>query len=135
MFKLINIINSGVNVPEPVLLPADPSIVLDAGATAVFTDGQLTLGAEDVKPTHIIIRKKLENEKEALCYRITPDMLFEVEVYGDNVDTLLNGQSLCLHIDGNGYTKCSDLTIDGVALIHDENGAFKDNDSVIVSFP
>lgn len=134
MFKLTRIINSGVNVPEPEMLPVQSSIIFAAGSTAVLNGGTLTLGNETTKPTHIIIRKKPKGENVALCYRINPNMIFKVQIVGDYIDNLCEGKIVCLHTDGLGYTKCSDTTEGGVALINDMNGAIESGDSVYVSF-
>ena len=134
MFKLKRIVNSGVNVPEPELLQSQTSVFLKAGSTAYAKDGLIAPGGEGTVPTHVLLRNKDKLEREALCYRIYPDMIFEVEVVGDNVGALSKGKKIRLYNDGYGYSKCSDEVEGGVALIVDMNGAVKSGDTVYVSF-
>ncbi len=135
MFKLKKILNSGVNVPEPEIVHAQPSIDLAAGSTAYSNAGTLTRGGATTKPTHVLIRTKEKGTEQALCYRITPEMIFEVEVVGDNIGEIYAGDSICLYQEGaEGYSKCCDTFEGGVALIKDKNGATKSGDTIYVSF-
>ncbi|MBR2965077.1 MAG: hypothetical protein IKC34_00850 [Clostridia bacterium] len=134
MFKLKRIVNSGANVPEPELLSSQLSVFLKAGSTAYCKDGLISPGGESTIPTHVLLRNKDKGETEALCYKIYPNMIFEVEVVGDNVAALSKGKKIRLCNEGFGYSKCSDEVEGGVALIVDMNGAVKSGDTVYVSF-
>lgn len=135
MFKLKKIMNSCVNVPEPEIVSAQPSLVLSAGSTAYSNTGTLTKGDATTKPTHVLINAKEKGQEQALCYRITPDMIFEVEAVGDNVGDICIGDYVCLYLEGaEGYSKCSDVFEGGVAYVYDNNGATKSGDTLYVSF-
>jgi hypothetical protein len=135
MFKLKKILNSGTNVPEPELVAAHMSITLNTGAVGTLVNGSLSTGSATTKPTHVLLKKKEKGEEYAICYRINPNMIFEVELVSENVADLLDGDSVCLYLDGTGgYSKCSGETEGGVAFINDMNGATKSGDTVYVSF-
>lgn len=134
MFNLKKIITSGVNVPEPELIAAEGGYQLSAGAALVFQENRLIIGAQDQKPTHITLQDMDEEDYTVLCYRITPNMLFEVEVIGKNVAGITNGSKLCLYNTEYGYTALSDETENGVAIVYDRNNAKKSGDTVYVTF-
>ena len=134
MFKLKKIINSGVNVPEPEMLHAQSTLALESGSTVYSNLGIITAGGQTTKPTHVIIKSKAKGEEMVLCHRISPNMIFEVEIVGNDVSDLLDGDKICLLNDGNGYSKCSTTTDGGVATIYDMNGATKSGDTVLVTF-
>ena len=78
MFKLKKIINSGVNVPEPERCYVSLSKGVTAGTLLLESEGILGIGNAYMIPTHITIGDIKSGNGYALCYRITPDMIFEV---------------------------------------------------------
>ena len=133
MFKLKKIINSGVNVPEPELCSVYLNHAVKAGSALHDDMGTLVLGDAAAKPTHIAINDIPKGAHMALCYRISPDMLFEVPILSDNVSAISIGANLCLQ-DNGGYLALCDLSADNCAVIYDLNGARNDGDTVYVKF-
>jgi len=134
MFKLRKIITSGVNVPEPEIIAAEGSYCLAAGAALVLQENILIFGNQDQKPTHITLQNMNEDDYRALCYKITPNMVFEVEVIGENIASISKGTKLCLCNTAYGYTALSDETENGVATVYDRNNAKKSGDTMYVTF-
>ena len=136
MFKLTKIINSGVNVPENELIVCDCENNLAAGTAVVMDNenGVLRLGNADEKPTHILIRPIKYGDTHALCYRITPAMIFETTVNGDP-KYLYDGVRVLLH-KGSDVGTCgvSNSTDNGVATIYSLENAKKSGDKVLVTF-
>lgn len=134
MFKLKRIISSGVNVPEPELIPLAPNLYSEAGAAlAMSEDGLLDIGDYKTMPTHILIAKANKNDLYGLCYRITPNMIFETTLYGDP-KYLYEGMNVTLYNDKKGVNCVTDSTESGVATIYDMAGAKKSGDRLLVVF-
>ena len=106
MFKLIKILNSGNNVPEPVRVPVMVSSTIPAGSLLfLHPDGYLEEGFEETRPKYITIETTDESSYHAICYRVTDDMVFEAPLA--NADTAAFGSPLHFHGDG-GVTPTGD---------------------------
>lgn len=135
MFKLKKIINSGVNVPEPERCHVNLSKDVKAGTALIESGGILGIGTNSMTPTHITVHDIKKGNGYALCYRISPDMIFEVEIASHEVGMLSNGSRINLFDDGNGYNKLSDNVLEeGGAFVYDMNGASKYDDTFYVIF-
>ena len=134
MFKLKRIISSGVNVPEPELLTLMPNTYSEAGSVLTMSeDGLLTVGSATTKPTHVLIATANKGDERALCYRISPNMIFETSLYGDP-EYLYEGAIVTLYNNKNGFMLVTDNTEGGVATVYDMMGAKKTGDSLLVVF-
>ena len=134
MFKLIKILNSGVNVPEPELLPCEANLVLDAGACVVYNSNsnKIYSGDQVEAPTHILIKGIKDSDKFALCYRISPDMIFEVPIIG-NPASLHAGMTVEFALkDGLTAYAASDIA-GGPAVIYSLEGATKSGDKILIT--
>ena len=86
-------------------------------------------------PTHITIGDVKKGSRDALCYRISPEMIFEAEILSEEANMILNGSRITLADDGEGFNKLSDNTLEeGGALVYDTNGATVYGDTMYVSF-
>lgn len=135
MFKLIKILNSGANVPEPELRPCEPNAVIDAGTCLVYDTLRNIVhacGPADT-PTHLLIKDVKKGDNLALCYKLFNEMLFEAPIVGspENVNV---GMSVELAVeDGHGAYAISDND-GGSAVIYSLEGATKSGDKVLVTF-
>lgn len=134
MFKLKKIFNSGVNVPEPEIVPVQPPLSGKPGCAFVLSEGKLIRGDGLTMPSYINIAPIKSSDTSAICYRITPDMLFEVEIMGEDISSVENGMKLPIYLEKNAFCKVGDIPEDGLATVYDTNGATKDNDTVYVVF-
>lgn len=135
MFKLIKIINAGVNVPEPVALKKETSLFIEAGTALIKgTSGALSFCPSDEKPEFISIGRALAGEGEVSCYAVEDNMIFETRIAG-NPSSLKVGDKIVLIEDDNGCTSyCSSVTTNGVATITDLCGAKESSDRINVKF-
>ena len=135
MFKLVKILNAGVNVPETEKFPCAKELSLDAGSCVLYDNerGELYVGTETSCPQFVLAKAVKKNDPFALCYRISPEMIFEVPVIGDPAN-LSPGMSVELMIEsGHGAYAISD-TDGGPAKIYSLEGASKYGDKVLVTF-
>ena len=135
MFKLIKILNSGVNVPEIEKFPCAHGLELDAGSCVLYDNdrGEIYVGAEVSCPPFIVAKAVKKDDTFALCYRISPGMIFEVPVIGDPAN-ISPGLSVELMIEsGRGAYAISD-TDGGPAKIYSLEGATKSGDKVLITF-
>lgn len=135
MFKLKKIINSGVNVPEPERCHVNLSKDVKAGTLLLESSAVLGIGNAEMTPTHIAVQDIKSGAGYALCYRISPDMLFEAEFCSCEAGMIDNGNRITLHDDGNGFNKLSDNILEsGGAIVYDMNGATNYGDTIYVIF-
>ena len=136
MFKLVKIVNSGTNVPEPENFPCNGTIEAPVGSALTLdnTGNFLYTGEVFEKPFCILAEDLKKGAASALCYRITPDMVFEVPVYGDPL-ALHNGAGVSLHYESTlGLCGVSDSTETRIATVYDTNGAKNPGDKILVYF-
>ena len=132
MLKLIKIINSGVNVPEPVRLPKDDAAIV-AGAALVFAAGKANYATTGEKPTHVSLSASEEGEKTVLCYEIHDNMIFEAPVLA--LPTSISvGDKLALATAGGAPIGLSATTAGGVATVISTDGACVEGDTVSFKF-
>ena len=104
MFKLVKIMSSGANVPEPIYVNFDGSCASVAGSVYYLTDGTISPTQDNGYEPLIYALQNLELEGDdirALCYAITPDMIFEAEV-SNSPKNLLTGKPFKLTFGGDG---------------------------------
>lgn len=134
MFILKKITNAGSNVPEPVRLSLNDIADIPAARPVRLWNGslnQVTISSSFL-PTHMTMQRV--NGKEALCYEITPNMIFEATVASSPASMKI-GTEYSLTLDGDAITsdKTEDIGTKGATLI-DKNGATKAGDRVLISF-
>ena len=133
MFKLIKILNSGSNVPETVNMTYG-GIGGKKGAPLSLYEGNVCECAETEMPKYVALKDPQDFDSQLMCYRITPDMVFETTITGTPSDSLL-GQKVTLYKnDGCIVTGVTDNTNSGVATVIALNGARKSGDKISVSF-
>jgi hypothetical protein len=134
MFKLIKILNSGVNVPEPVQLKKDKDMVFDPGVALKFSGGILTMCSTTERPTHISHGYGKAGSDHAVCYEIFDNMLFEAEIADDPYE-LKVGDKIDLDTDNKGYTSLvSTVNTEEVATVIDLCGAKELGDKIVIKF-
>ena len=132
MFKLVKIIGSGTNQPEPIRIPTGPSVSYKANCAYTIIDGFLADLTEDTPPTHIAIETVAADSKDTiLCYRILDNMIFEVPVKG-SFSSLHAGQKFKIDIDSEGSGIGITSVQGGFITIYDTNNAQKNGDTTYV---
>ena len=101
MFKLIKIQNSGVNVPEPMILGKSAGIEIKIGEALILEEGLLYPCTATTKPTHVAIRNANYDEDLAVVYEVNSNMLFETTVDDDPTD-LKVGEKVTISTDEDG---------------------------------
>lgn len=135
MFKLIKIISSGSNTPDPCRMLTSSGISYKAGTALKLSSGRLANATATDKPEFIAVESAAAGEKTTLvCYPVSADMLFEVPISGMPA-MVKAGTKVTLSVDADGYAdKVSNSATDGVATIFDMREATKSGDSIIVRF-
>ncbi len=120
MFNCKKIINGRMNVPETESLPTTASEVYKEGEALVLSSGKLTKASGTTKPTHISLADytaPASGQKELPCFRIAPNMVFEVPVtFSETAVAIVVGAKLKVDTDGLGVT---DVTTGGVITVVD----------------
>lgn len=132
MFKLIKILNSGVNVAEPMLFKKDKASVFAIGTPVKLEGGKLVNVDATTAPTHIITEEGASGES-VYAHEITSDMIFETVVTEDP-SALSVGDAVTLEIENGAAIAVSATTEGGSAKIYDLAGAREIGDSVYVRF-
>ena len=136
MFKLVKIVNSGTNVPEPEIFPCDITTEAPVGSALTLDHSSNFLYTGEIfeQPFCILAEDLKKGTVSALCYRITPDMVFEAPVYGNPL-SLHNGAGVSLHYESKlGICGVSDSTETRIATVYDTNGAKNPGDKILVYF-
>lgn len=135
MFKLVKILNSGVNVGEPCHIPADEDSSYYAGTLVKISAGVATNVSATDKPTHLV-GENLEfgSKSRILCYPISPDMIFET-TFSAAPTGIKNGSKVTLSFTSAAASSVTATTTSGVAEIYDMAGAKEAGDKVYVRFP
>lgn len=131
MFKLVKILNSGVNTPEPVHLPKDVGVSLEFGSAVKLSGGKIVAAGAADTPTHIVAEKDASGDK-ILVFEISHDMIFETVVTEDP-DELLVGDAVTLEI-AEGSAIAVSATEGGKATVYDLTGCHEIGDSILVRF-
>ena len=134
MFKLIKILNSGANVPEPVKLPKSPSLGVKMGSALILSGGTVANCTPTTAPTYIAAQNAVSGEDKVLCYAVSPDMLFET-TFNEPSESIVIGAKLTLGTDDEGSAvNVTADTLSGVATVVDLMGAINPGDKVTVKF-
>jgi hypothetical protein len=133
MFKLIKILNSGSNVPEPVYLPSS-GISAKAGTAMTLSGGALAHCPATTAPSYVLLRDLKATDTKALCFRISSDMLFETPIMGAP-NALSAGSKVKLYVNSaSAAVGVSADTASGVAKIVSLDGATSQGQTVTVNF-
>lgn len=132
MFKLIKILNSGVNVAEPELFKKDEEAVFAIGTPVKLSGGKLVNVAATAAPTHIVAEAGASGE-DIYAHEITHDMVFETVVTEDPT-TLVVGDKVTLETEDGAAIAVTATTDGGVAEIYDLAGASEIGETVYVRF-
>lgn len=133
MFKLIKILNSGVNVPEPKAYPTSGDVALEVGSALVLRGGLLRSAEEVEMPEYVSASAAKKGETTILAYEIFENMLFETPILA-SPEGLVIGEKLTLTREATSAVGVSSTTTAGVATIHDLCGAEKAGDKIVVQF-
>lgn len=134
MFKLIKIVNSGVNVPEIIKLPKSSSLNIKMGSALTLSGGYASMCTATASPTHIAAENADTTKDSVSCYEVNSNMLFET-VFSAAPTSLTLGDKVTLATDANNCTvKVSATTTSGVATIVDLMNAKAAGDKVTVKF-
>lgn len=134
MFKLVKIISSGTNVPDPIRLNTTAGVEYRTGCALVLTSGALTNAGPTTKPTHIALESAKADEKSTLlCYAITPGMIFEAPVAG-NPGSIKPGFKVNMGTDGAFAYAVGVSQTNGVVTVVNTSGAKRVGDKVLATF-
>lgn len=133
MFKLIKILNSGANTPEPVILPKAESAIVQ-GELLVLSGGKLTKAGASTRPTHIALSAAKAADAEAVCAEICVDMIFECPVAAGTPSTLAAGTKVCIEIADGTTVGVNTTTASGVATVYNTMSAAAIGDKILVKF-
>lgn len=134
MFKLIKIINSGVNVPEPVRLAKASETVITAGTALTVSNGLIINCTASVAPKYVAIASAPEGATDVLCYEITEGMRFEAPTsVAPSAYTFGALVNLATDATGAAYGVGATNT-NGVATVVSIDGAQNVGDTVTVKF-
>lgn len=134
MFKLIKIQNSGVNVPEPMLLKKSASLVVKIGEALVITDGLLAKCPATTTPTHISLSNGEYGESEVTVFEVNSNMIFETTVNADPSMLDIGAKVTIANAPDSSATRVSATTASGVATIVDLMNAENVGDKINVKF-
>lgn len=134
MFKLIKILNSGINVPEVVKLKASATKSYVAGEALVLSSGVAVSSGATTKPTFIAAANAPEGATDIAAYPISPDMIFECTVSAAPT-SLACGSVVTLTLDADSRAVGVSATSEnGVATVYDTLGAKTAGDKLLVRF-
>ena len=134
MFKLIKILNSGVNVPEPCRLNKESAAEIKIGSALILNGGKAENCPETVRPEYIALEDSGAGKTYVLAYTVSENMIFETPIT-DSPEALTEGACVTLSKDDNGNTVgVSATTASGVAKIVSLDGATDAGDKISVKF-
>lgn len=134
MFKLIKILNSGVNVPEPCRLTKDSDTAIKMGAALVLSSGAAAYCGENEAPEFISMEDAEAGKSYVTAFQVTEGMLFEAAVSTDPA-ALYVGAGVALAKDTDGATTVLGAeSASGIAKIVSLDGAAEIGDRITVKF-
>ena len=133
MFKLIKILNSGINTPEPIILPK-AEVAVTQGELLVLSGGKLTKANATTAPTHLALAAAKAADGETVCAAIIPDMIFECPVAAGTPAALSIGSKVCLEISEGTTVGVNTTTASGVATVYNAMTATAVGDKILVKF-
>ena len=92
-------INTGISVPEPAVVKNDGNLVKE-GAAFMLSEGSPLPPEEGAKPEYVSIRYCDYDSTDIPCIRLTSNMVFEADVYGDFVKINV-GDKFKFKLDGD----------------------------------
>ena len=134
MFKLIKILNSGVNVPENTVLEKPVSLKINCGSAIAIADGYASVCPATTKPTHIAVQTTKDGSKTVLCHAVNENMLFETTVKAVPTALSIGDKVTLANDDDNCASHVSSTLTGGVATIVDLMGASAIGDKITVKF-
>lgn len=134
MFKLIKIVNSGVNVPEPIRMPKASETVIKAGTLLTVNAGVLKNCTATTAPTYVALADSIVGVTEATVAQIDHNMYFEAPVTAEP-NALSIGDKVTLAVDSDGAAYgITATTSSGVATVVELAGATAAGDKITVKF-
>ena len=134
MFKLIKILNSGVNVPEPVVIDKPDYLPVQRGAILRLSGGHVVNCDKSTKPEYIALADAPVGATKVTCYAVTSNMLFET-VINAPAEEFKIGYKVVFALDSDDVAFGVDSdTTNGVARIVDLMGAKEIGDKVTITF-
>jgi hypothetical protein len=134
MFKLIKILNSGANVPEPIKAEKIEIEEYGVGTPVVIEGGKIAPAGTTTPPTHITLAKAKEGSTAAIIAEITSDMIFETYINADPA-SVKAGSKLTLGLNSSSHPVCVTATTQsGVATVVSTLGAKRSGDKITVKF-
>ena len=107
MFKLIKILNSGVNVPETVRLTKSSLDEIYAGIPVRLESGVVTVCDIHDKPTHMTVQHAEAGTNTVMCHEVSPNMIFET-YFNEAPEELYIGSKTSFAQDNNDMPGCID---------------------------
>lgn len=133
MFKLIKILNSGVNVPEPHILPKGERVI-SRGEALVLSSGNVSPCPGSTLPTYIALADAKAEDSSIACAMIHSNMVFECPITEGSPSALTVGTKVCLAQKNGKTVGVNSTTNSGVATIYDTLGANQIGDKILITF-
>lgn len=134
MFKLVKILNRGVNVAEGIYLPTQNGAAYTLGEAVKLSGGVVVPATATDTPTHIVGECLTAGERaRVFCYPVCPDMVFETTFSAAPTGVAV-GDKVTLGIEGGKALSVTATKTSGVAEIHYMANAFALGDAVLVRF-
>lgn len=145
MFQLTKIHYGRDNVPEPITMPATAGVTYKIGIALYIDTATHTLkvASGDKTASYIALEDKTAVAGDKLlCYRVLPQMLFEVPITQYSASTVVPGGRLQFSADGasltataaSGYAVSNDvLTVSLGATVLDTMNAVGAGDRILVT--
>ena len=133
MFKLIKILNSGVNVPEIHKIPKECNLDVPQGTVLAIRNKSVEFAREEIKPGYISVAPSPIEDPFVYAYEINPNMLFETTITG-NLDNVNIGEPIKLQMKNNEYAIGVLAEAPGNFIKLVDNTTAKENGKVIIKF-
>lgn len=133
MFVITKILGGRQNVAETLELPCTPGTTYTVGEALVVTNGALAKASGGVVAKYVAAESYVApstGARKLRCYRITPDMLFEVPLTAFSASTVKVGARVTFGTDG--LTLTATAAEAGGAEIADTCEAAKAGDKITV---
>ena len=134
MFKLIKIINSGVNVPEPVRMPKASGVTVKRGTLLTLSQGVVNNCTATTAPRYVALADAAATDTHSVCAEISESMRFDAPVTADPASLTVGAKvTLATDTDGAAYGVTA-TTASGVATVVDLCAATAAGDMITVKF-
>lgn len=133
-FNVSRILGGRQNIPETLVLPVTAGESYAVGEALVAKSGKLTKATGDVAVNYISLESysaPTEGARGLACFKVTPDMLFEVPVSAVDTAKQMLGAKVTIGTDGLTVT-ASAATVGGAEVVSAE-GIAKAGDTVTVA--